>query len=194
MFDNLKAYIKQVVSIDEEAIAAVDTYFQRVDLKKKEYLLHADQICDFVGYVDAGIIRHYHVKDGNELTCDLSLNDAWVADFESFTTGGQSKMYLQAMVPTTVYVIRKSSLEELYQSYPIYQVFGRKMSEMVANRSTNIALSLTADKPLERYEKLLKSQPELFEKVPQKYIANFLGLSPESVSRIRKRIIERDKS
>ena len=68
------------------------------------------------------------------------------------------------------------------------------MAEHVAQRATEIAMSLSSDKPEERFQNLLKSQSDLFQRVPQKYIANFLGVSPESLSRIRSRILSKSKS
>lgn len=68
------------------------------------------------------------------------------------------------------------------------------MAEQVAQRATEIAMSLSSDKPEERFTKLLNSNPDLFQRVPQKYIANFLGISPESLSRIQKRILIKQKS
>ena len=68
------------------------------------------------------------------------------------------------------------------------------MAEQVAQRATEIAMSLSSDQPEERYQNLLKKQPDLFQRIPQKYIANFLGISPESLSRIRSRILRKRKS
>ena len=67
------------------------------------------------------------------------------------------------------------------------------MAEQVAMRATEIAMSLSSDKPEERFQNLIKKQPDLFQRVPQKYIANFLGVSPESLSRIRNRIFHKSK-
>ena len=68
------------------------------------------------------------------------------------------------------------------------------MAENVAQRATEIAMSLSSDKPEERFVSLLKKQPNLFQRIPQKYIANFLGISPESLSRIRNRVLDKEKS
>jgi CRP-like cAMP-binding protein len=68
------------------------------------------------------------------------------------------------------------------------------MAEQVAQRATEIAMSLSSNKPEERFQNLIKEQPDLFQRVPQKYIANFLGFSPESLSRIKTRILQKQKS
>ena len=103
-------------------------------------------------------------------------------------------MNLQAMEYTTVFLIRKENLFKLYSECNKYETFGRLMAEGVAQRATEIAMSLSSEKPEQRFRNLIKSQPNLFQRVPQKYIANFLGISPESLSRIRNRILKKSKS
>ena len=103
-------------------------------------------------------------------------------------------MNLQAMEDTTVFIIRKENLHKLYHECNKYETFGRLMAEQVAQRATEIAMSLSSEKPEERFKNLLLKQPDLFQRVPQKYIANFLGVSPESFSRIQKRVHSKQKS
>ena len=103
-------------------------------------------------------------------------------------------MNLQAMENTSVFLIRKENLARLYKECNKYETFGRLMAEQVAQRATEIAMSLSSDKPEERFQNLIKKQPDLFQRVSQKYIANFLGISPESLSRIRSRILAKHKS
>ena len=95
---------------------------------------------------------------------------------------------------TIVFIIKKENLYKLYNECSKYETFGRLMAEQVAQRATEIAMSLSSDKPEERFQNLLKKQPNLFMRVPQKYIANFLGVGAESLSRIRSRIISKEKN
>ena len=98
------------------------------------------------------------------------------------------------MEDTTLFIIRKENLYKLYSDCNKYETFGRLMAEHVAQRATEIAISLSSAKPEERFQNLLKKQPDLFQRVPQKYIANFLGISPESLSSIQERIHSKQKS
>lgn len=189
MFDKLKIYCKTQVPLTDEELKLVDTYFDVKSLKKKEFLLQDGKICNFIGFISEGTIRHFHIKDGVERTCDISFENSWVTDFQSFTCNTSCIMNLQAMEDTAVFVIRKENLHKLYTECAKYETFGRLMAEKVARRATEIAMSLSSDKPEERFQKLIKTQPNLFQRIPQKYIANFLGISPESLSRIRSRIL-----
>ncbi len=194
MFERLKKYCTGVVPLTDSDLTLIDTYFEVKELRKKDFLLHDGTVCNFIGFVANGTIRHFHIKDGVEKTCDISFENSWVTDFQSFTHNTSCIMNLQAMEDTTVFVIKKENLYKLYKECNKYETFGRLMAEQVAQRATEIAMSLSSDKPEERFQNLLNKQPNLFQRVPQKYIANFLGISPESLSRIQKRIHSKSKS
>ena len=194
MFDKLKNYSKIIVPLSEVELELIDQYFELKVLSKKEFLLQDHKICNFIAFIAEGSIRHFHIKDGIEKTCDISFDNFWVTDFQSFTYDTVGKINLQAMEKTTVFLIKKQNLYLLYRECSKYETFGRLMAEQVAQRATEIAMSLSSEKPEERFQNLIKKQPDLFQRVSQKYIANFLGVSPESLSRIRNRIIRKEKS
>ena len=194
MYERLKKYCQQTVPLSDAELGLLDSYFEPKIIRNKEFLLQDDKVCDFIGFIAEGSIRHFHIKDGVEKTCDISFENSWVTDFQSFTNDTLSRMNLQAMERTTVLIIGKQNLSKLYQACQTYETFGRLMAERVAQRATEIAMSLSSDKPEERFQNLIKKQPDLFQRVPQKYIANFLGMSPESLSRIRNRIFNKQKS
>ena len=194
MFNSLKQYCKETIPFTDTELQLVDQFFNIVQLKKKAYLQQDNKVCDFIAFISDGCIRHFHVKDGLEKTCDISFENSWVTDFQSFNSGKLGVMNLQAMEDSTLILIRKESLHELYAGCSKYESFGRIMAERVAQRATSIAMSLSSDKPEERFQQLLNNQPDLFQRIPLKYIANFLGVSPESLSRIRKRVYQKQKS
>jgi CRP-like cAMP-binding protein len=194
MYDKLKTYCKSRVPFTEEELNLIDTHFEIKKIKKKEFLLQNGKVCNFVGFIENGTIRHFHIKDGVEKTCDISFENYWVTDFQSFTHNTPCIMNLQAMEDTTILTIQKDALYGLYDECNKYETFGRLMAEQVALRATEIAMSLSSDKPEERFLSLEKKQPNLFQRVPQKYIANFLGISPESLSRIKNRVLVKKNS
>ena len=194
MYDSLKNYCNSFIPLTSGEVDLIDDFFEIKELKKKQFLLQDGKICNFIAFIAEGSIRHFHIKNGVEKTCDISFEDSWVTDFQSFTQNTACIMNLQAMEPATVFFIRKENLLNLYKACNKYETFGRLMAEQVAVRATEIAMSLSSDKPEERFVNLLKKQPDLFQRIPQKYIANFLGVSPESLSRIRNRIFTKLKS
>ena len=194
MFNKLKEYCKRTVPLTDNELKLIDKYFDPSLLAKKDFLLTDGKICNFIAFISEGAIRHFHLKNGIEKTCDISFANSWVTDFQSFSHGTSCIMNLQALENTTVLVITKKNLSELYKACSKYETFGRLMAEQVAQRATDIAMSLSSDKPEERYLRLIKNHPDIFQRVQQKYIANFLGISPESLSRIRNRIVKKRKS
>ena len=194
IFEKLKTYCKKFVSLTDEELTLINKYFEVKSLKKKDFLLQDGKVCNFIGFITEGTIRHFHVKNGEEKTCDISFENSWVTDFQSFTHNVSCIMNLQAMENTIVFIIKRENLYKLYNECNKYETFGRLMAEQVAQRATEIAMSLSSDKPEERFQNLLKKQPNLFMRVPQKYIANFLGIGAESLSRIRSRIISKEKN
>jgi CRP-like cAMP-binding protein len=194
MYDKLKIYCKQTVPLTDKELELIDNYFEYKTIKKKGYLLQDGKVCNFIAFIAEGTIRHFHLKDGVEKTCDISFENSWVTDFQSFTHNTTCIMNLQAMEEATFFIVRKENLLKLYAACGKYETFGRLMAEQVAQRATEIAMSLSSDKPEERFLNLIKKQSDLFQRIPQKYIANFLGISPESLSRIRRRISAKHKS
>ncbi|NJN33145.1 MAG: Crp/Fnr family transcriptional regulator [Saprospiraceae bacterium] len=173
MFNKLRAYCTNFVPLSDTELGLLDKYFEAKTLKKKDFLQQDNKVCHFIGFIAEGAIRHFHVKDGVEKTCDISFDNSWVTDFQSFTYETIGKMNLQAMEDSTVLIIRKQNLYSLYKECNKYETFGRIMAEQVAQRATEIAMSLSSDKPEERFQKLINSQPDLFQRVPQNTLPTF---------------------
>jgi len=187
MHENLIKYCKSFVEIDEASEEDLQSNFLPQKINKKEFLLKEGKICNMVAYVDKGTMRIFHTIDGNELTCDIILENSFVTDFKSLNNGEASAINIQAIDDCDLLIIDKFDLIKLYDTNKHIGRLGRIMAEKIAIRTIEIAASLSFDKPEMRFKKLLSTQPELFQKVPQKYLANILGISPESLSRIKAR-------
>ena len=187
MHENLIKYCKSFVEIDEASEEDLQSNFLPKKINKKEFLLKEGKICNMVAYVDKGTMRIFHTIDGNELTCDIILENSFVTDFKSLNNGEASVINIQAIDDCELLIIDKFDLIKLYDTNKHIERLGRIMAEKIAIRTIEIAASLSFDKPEMRFKKLLSTQPELFQKVPQKYLANILGISPESLSRIKAR-------
>lgn len=194
MYDDLKKYCQSKVAFSHDELELIDEYFEVKQFKKKDKLLEEGRMCNFLAFVSVGSVRHFHTKDGTERTCDISFENSWVTDFQSFTKQTPCIMNLQAEENTTVIQITRTDLLSLYDRCHKYETFGRLMTENVLQRATEITMSLSSSKPEERFQNLFKSRPDLFQRVSQKHIANLLGISPESLSRIRNRTLKKLRS
>ncbi len=187
MIENLLNYCArhiQFSKLDEEELKS---NFKPLQLKRKDFLLKEGKICDFVAFLNSGIIRHFHTKDGDEITCDITLPYAFITDFRSLSQNIPSTYNFQLLKDSELLLINKNDLFRLYTENKNIESFGRIMAEQVAQRTIDVAMSLASDKPEERVEKLLNQKPQLFQEVPQRYLAHLLGITPESLSRIRSR-------
>lgn len=187
MIDNLLKYCSGFIQLTELDKEAIEQNFKPLKIKRKDFLLKEGMTCDFVAFLNSGVIRHYHIKDGNEITCDVTLQNNFITDFKSFTQNIPSNYYFQILKDAELFIIKRTDLFNLYTENRNIESFGRIMAEHVALRTIEIAMSLSSEKPEERVYNLIIKRPDLFQAVPQRYLANLLGISPESLSRIRAR-------
>ncbi len=187
MHSNLIKYCSEFIELNEEDELVIKNHFHKLSLKKKSFLLEAGRVCDFIAYIDSGIMRHYHIKDGNEITCDITLPNSFVTDFKSFINSTPSTYYFQVLQKAEVFIINRKDIVRIYENNRKFETLGRLMTEKTAQRVIDMAMTLASNKPEERVQKLLEQQPLLFQLVPQRYLANMLGITPESFSRIRAR-------
>ena len=194
MHADLINYCSQFVDLNQAEKELIKENFHFRCLKRKSFLLKEGKTCDFIAFVKSGVIRHFHIRDGNEITCDITVPNSFITDFKSFNESVPSVYNFQVLKEVCLLIINKQDLLNLYEEHKTFETLGRIMAERVAQRTIDIAMSLASEKPEERVRKLLLQQAELFQLVPQKYLANLLGISPESFSRIRARQASGKKS
>lgn len=187
MNSSLRKTIKTTISISENDLDFMLSLFKPMTLKKDDYFLKIGQRCNQVAFIKSGMLRIYYPNDkGEETTCYFSLPNEFVTSFSSFTTETPSIENIQAILPTEIVGIEKKDLEMLYQKIPVTQEFGRKAAENLAiimEKRISLFLNNSAD---ERYQFLLKHNPILIQTVPLQFLASYLGISPQHLSRLRK--------
>ncbi|EON76036.1 cAMP-binding protein [Lunatimonas lonarensis] len=188
----MESYLIQVIqksiSLTKEEISAVDSAFGlRLKLEKDQLLYPSNSHCKYIFFIEKGIVKHAYLSEKGEIiTCDFSMEGQFLTDYGSFTTNRASLYQFQALEELHFYRINLVDLMNLYASHPKIETFGRMIAEQTTERITQMARSLISEKASDRYERLLKEKPDLLQRVPQKYIAAYLGVKPESLSRIRK--------
>ncbi len=180
--------IKSLVPLtfDEE-----QAFLQILDIKrfsKKEFLLQEGKICTKVSFINSGCMRLFYNAEGVENTIQFFFGGSWYTDYASFLTGYPSFENMQALETCEVVQFKKEDLYKLFDQFPIFDRVGRVMAENAFLSLSQLNKMLTNEEPQERYLNLLKLRPDIVEKIPQHYIASYLGVKPESLSRIRKRI------
>lgn len=191
MYDKALQSFKSIVGLNPEEEQAVRSILIYRKLKKKEFLLREGQVCDRVTFIHSGYVRLFFDIEGKENTIQFFFEDTWYTDFDSLLTNELSMENVQALEPTEIIQIRKSDLYQLYDNYPVFNKIGRIMAERAFLSVSRLNKMRANDKPEQRYLNLFTQRPEVVEKIPLRYIASYLGIQPESLSRIRKRILGR---
>ena len=185
IIESIKSWVP--LSIDEEK-----AFLQILEVKKfnkKEFLLQEGKICNKVSFINNGCMRLFYNVEGVENTVQFFFGDSWYTDYASFLTGNPTIENMQALVETEVIQFKKNDLYKLYNTMPIFERVGRIFAENAFLSISQLNQMKTNEEPEVRYKNLLKRRPELIQQVPQHYIASYLGIKPETLSRIRKRIL-----
>ncbi|WP_296149633.1 Crp/Fnr family transcriptional regulator [uncultured Flavobacterium sp.] len=193
MYQNLLAYINQYadlpLSTEEEALVTVA--FQPKKLRKKQYFLQEGDVCKNVGFIVKGAMKQYSVDDkGTEHIVHLYLENYWAGDRESSIMLTPSKYNIDAWEDTEMLTITRAEMLDLMDKIPALVKMIRLMDERnaIANqRRLNSTISNTAEK---RYEEFATNHPQFIQRFPQHIIASFLGITKETLSRIRKQSLK----
>lgn len=181
--------IKNIIELSPEEEELILTLFRTKTYKKGAFFLREGEVCRQVGYITKGIFRFYINEDGEEKTYGFSKENEFTSNYESFVPQSPSNQIIQALEDSEVWVISYAGLKEFYDKVRGGERFGRTVIEHVFVQTLKDRNSFYTDSPQSRYEKFIKEYPDLQQRLPQYYIASFVGVKPQSLSRIRKRIL-----
>ncbi|GGH25322.1 Crp/Fnr family transcriptional regulator [Sphingobacterium alkalisoli] len=173
---------------DKELLASALSFRQ---VKTKTELVSYDKRTDELFFLLKGCLRKYYLKDGQQITIYITTENSFIGAFDSFITGTASKEIIETLEPSELLVLNKKDLDKLYNEIPLMNEFVRKTLEQTLIQLQQALTSFILDSPEERYTKLLSQNPEILQRVPQHMLATYLGITATSLSRIRKRIVEK---
>jgi CRP/FNR family transcriptional regulator, anaerobic regulatory protein len=182
--------IKSLVPLNTDEESAFLQILEVKKFNKKEFLLQEGKVCSKVSFINNGCMRLFYNVEGVENTVQFFFDDSWYTDYASFLTGQPTLENMQALETTEVVQFKKEDLYKLFDQFPIFDRVGRVMAENAFLSLSMLNKMLTNEEPQQRYLNLMKQRPDVVEKIPQHYIASYLGIKPESLSRIRKRILD----
>jgi CRP-like cAMP-binding protein len=193
MHNKLLEYIKQHATLpltsDEEALIVAT--FQSKKLRKKQYFLEEGNVCKYVGFIVKGAMRQYSVDDkGVEHIVQLYIENYWASDRESAVMLTPSRYNIDAWEDTELLIATVADMLDLIEKVPSFGQMTRLMDQrsfIVSQRRLNSTISNTAEK---RYEEFADNHPQFIQRFPQHLIASFLGITKETLSRIRKQAIK----
>ena len=174
----------------DEELAIVKTYLTPKKLRKKQYLLQEGDVCKFIAFVENGTMRSYSFdEEGVERIIQFALEGWTISDLYSFLTAEPATYNIDALDESELVLISKLAHEELLKTLPKYETWIRIQvtgAYIAMQRRLTSIISLSLE---ERYASFTSLYPEIVQRVPQHMIASYMGLTPETLSRVRKKII-----
>jgi CRP-like cAMP-binding protein len=187
LIDNVSKY----VTLSEEDKDQLKNSFTIKSFLRKQFLLQQGDICKHENFVSKGSFRSFYVdKEGNEHTLHFAIEDYWITDLASLLDDTPSAVYIEALEKSEVLQIEKKNLDSLLSGNPIFERFFRILHQRAYIAQNNRILDSIGLEAKERYVKFAKKFPRLVERVPQKYIASYLGMTPVFLSQIQRTLPE----
>lgn len=183
MFDRMIDILKK----DETNWAKVRDMFVEKEIPAKTILLHEGEISTHLYFIKKGCLRIWFNKDGREVTFQFFFENQAVSSIDSLLSGQPGMFTIESIEPTVVYILTKDNFEKLLKFYPLLK---DGFQDILFQRFRNYAglfLSMIKDTPRQRYDDLIRNHPEIIKRIPQHYIASYLGITPVSLSRIKNR-------
>lgn len=182
-------HIATISQLKEEAQEALSVNLKKVELQKGDYLLKEGSVCRNLYFLEQGCLRGFYLLNDKEITHWFGFENDFVTSFHSFITRTASVENLQVLEDSILWSISYDSLYSLYDQFPEIERLGRVACEnyylCLEERYVNAQFKTAAD----RYKELMESNPNLLLRVPLGFIASFLGISQETLSRIRSKKI-----
>ena len=192
MYPLLRTHIDKRVKLTDEEFVKIFKFFVPKKLRKRQFLLNEGEVCKHIGFVNSGCLRQYTIDSkGAEHIIQFAIEDWWVSDLNSFLSGKPATENIDALEDSEILLLEKSARDELLNACPKMEKFFRILIEAnhVAIQQRIVdSLSTSAE---ERYLNFIKTYPKIFEQVPQNQIASYLGITPQSLSRIRKDLTQK---
>ncbi|WP_316847587.1 Crp/Fnr family transcriptional regulator [Pedobacter psychrodurus] len=189
MIDILFKHIQEKVSLSDQDQEAVQSFFSPKKLRKKQYLLQAGDVCKHLTFVSKGLLRTYNVDDkGDEHMSIFGWEGWWISDFNSFLTGEPALFNIDAIEDSELLLISRSDYEALTLAVPIMDRYFRILYQNSLITKERRLMSSITHSAEEKYLLLVESNPQIIARIPQNLIASYLGIAPETLSRIKKNL------
>ena len=192
-FALIRKNIEKQIVINDDEFRFFSGFLLEKKISKRDLFLKEGEVCNYTGFVNTGCFRTFTRDDeGNENVTRFAIEDYWIGDLYSYLTGDVSPYNIEASLDSTVLMIHKNDMEKVYEQVPKFERFFRIIVQrcyIALEKRFSIDLNSSA---LQKYENLLQKFNDIELRVSQKHIASYLGITPESLSRIKKKAYKKE--
>ena len=186
MTDQLVHEIQKIDRFSDQELDTLHGYLVKKFIPKGDHFLNLNQVSRHIAFIDSGLTMHYSLHDGIEIPCNFSLEGDWMGSLKSFTTGLPTQIAIKALEDTWIREMSGEQAQKLFLSSPRWLQFKNHLVQSVFFTITQHSADLAMLDAKARYYKFMQEKPDLMNRVPQYYVAAYLGIKPQSLSRIRK--------
>jgi CRP-like cAMP-binding protein len=179
------------ISFSQEEIVKIESKFEKIILKKKDILLETGNTVHYQYYINSGCLRTYFVDNsGKEHTVQFAIKDWWISDYTAFFTTSKAVMTIECIQNASVYKVSKIDMENLYTEIPQLETFFRQKMEVAFAGFQKRIIGNLSQSTKEKYTSFIRTYPNIEQSVKNYHIASYLGVTTETLSRIRKEIAQ----
>lgn len=189
MYQQLTENIREKVKLTEDEEDSLKKYFVPKKIRKRQYILNAGDKCNYLTFVEKGLLRSFSTdNNGHEHVMQFAMEGWWISDMASFLSGDDAIYNIEALEDSELLMLSLSSMDEMIERIPAMERYFRLLmqSNVIAlQRRIRVVQTMSAE---QIYLKLMEVNPEILNRVPQQYIASYMGITPETLSRVRKHV------
>ena len=188
--EQVRKVFEQLIGTSETDWLLFKSHLREQNFPAKTTIIEAGKTARRIYFIKTGLLRTYHLSDGKEISTYFSCDNQFISTFSSFIQQNPSFEYLEAIEESTVFSLSYHSLQELYKTSPVFEKIGRILAEKNYLCILDRTLIMQTKTAKEKYLNFIEKNPsKIVQRVPQHQIASFLGIAPESLSRVRKEIL-----
>ena len=186
--ERLKKKLFEAVKFTNEEWEDFSGRWKVMKVQKGKYLIKRGAVEKYFYFVNYGVLRAFHIKGGEEICIGFTYDDDFSGGYDSFLTGEPTQFYIQALVDSELYAISREDLYLMYDKYKNVERWGRLFNEKLLLGKGLREIAILSYSAEERYRRLMTQSPHCLQIIPQKYLASYLAMTPETFSRLRKKV------
>lgn len=184
-YEQLRAHIEKTVALTDDEWQMIAKAFKVLRLKKHQYLIQSGAAVHNDHWVVSGCLKAgFTDREGKENILQFAVEDWWISDYNALFKGQESRIEIDCLEASELLVLPNQDRQRLYTLVPVFQTFFLQKITNAFVALQNRVLSLQTNSPKERYDEFLRLYPDLIQRIPKKYIAQYLGVSRETLSRL----------